>query len=357
LIVIAFFRRFSLSYASIALFVFILMVSTIALLRQDFRTVVSVGLLTATMIVIFEQNLVPKASLLNFLLLATIPAAILTEFLGYNSYGIIPTLAEERGFWLRISLFPSVAPSAFFALCVILANLDDEHATLRKTCLAIAMYFLIFARLRSALISLGLAVGYFLLTRTQLRDWYSAKIVYIITALIIFVGAVLMADFSNLDFGDDLNKYLFQSEEGLIAGSEKGTSYRTAIWLEHYLIAKDSPVVGVGTFEMETPYSSGSEVFLTRLYARVGLPALIFVYALFSAISHGVRAARLMPPMAGMTMLIAMLAYGSFINPYDFIFLVMAGLMAAGFHPEPPASKRGAAEDRFAEHGDDVGCA
>jgi len=114
--------------------------------------------------------------------------------------------------------------------------------------------------------------------------------------------------------------------------------YRTWIWSEHLRLAAQNPIFGIGTFDFLSlsdfdplfgDRSRGSEAFLTGLYARVGLPALILVAAFVAAIVNSVKANRHLNAIVGLFLFIAMLAYGSFLNAYDFVFLIMIGLLAS----------------------------
>ena len=101
---------------------------------------------------------------------------------------------------------------------------------------------------------------------------------------------------------------------------------------------KLNPILGIGTFDFTAvsiydpifgDYGRGSEAFLTGLFARVGLPALLLLATFVAALARGVRSGQHLHLAVGIVLFVAMLAYGSFINAYDFVFLAMLGLLAS----------------------------
>ena len=137
-----------------------------------------------------------------------------------------------------------------------------------------------------------------------------------------------------------LNVYLFRSESGLESEAEAAKAiYRTWMWAEHFRLASHNPLLGIGTFDFGTlstddplfsDLSNGSETYLTGLLARVGLLAVLLFASFGSAMLAGIRSNDDTRPVVGLFLFVAMLAYGSFINAYDFVFLVMIGLLARG---------------------------
>jgi len=319
-----------------------IVVSVIALARGDYQTLASTLLFCSALVVIFAGRLSPSVDFLNRLFLLSIALNSLLFLLGRTIYAVIPGFSTGEEFSWRVSVFPSVATSAFFSLIVFFLNLRRPDAYLRKVCLLVSLYFVLFSGIRSALIAGILAGGYMLLVRAGLVKGTPAKVVYLFLAVIVLVSSLFLTQLllTIPSFtSEGLNMYLFRSAEGFQSQEDAARAiYRTWLWSEHLRIASQNPILGVGTFSFGLASSvdplfgdlgNGSEAFLTGLYARVGVPAVLLVAALLSAIVRGLESNEDMHILVGLAMFVAMLAYGSFINAYDFVFLVMIGLLAA----------------------------
>lgn len=344
---------------------YVLSVSLVAVARGDFQTVISTGLFAASVVVVFVYRLTPSVNLLNELFLASIVVNSLSFLSGRSIYAVLPGFSADGDLWWRISLFPHIATSAFFSIIVLFMNVLHREGVLRKTCLMLAIYFLLLSGLRSALAAGLLASLYLVLARAGLLSRPSAKLVYLAASMAVFIGSLFATQLLLMlpDLGSEtLNTYVFRSEVGLENEADVAKSvYRTWLWVEHLRIASENPVFGIGTFDFAAladydpvvgEWGIGSESFLTGLYARVGLPMLLLVAAFIAAIVRGGHSGGHLSFVIGLLMFVAMVSYGSFINAYDFVFLVMIGLLAdrAGFRevcarrPRPRAGRyRGAA--------------
>lgn len=322
------------------------LVIAVALVRSDYPTVTSTALLTGVLIVISEFRIRAPAKLLNFLFVWSIVLSALTFMVGVNGYGIVPGYSYDEFLPWRISLFPVVPESAYFSALVLLLNLVVKDLPLRRMCLLLSIYFLVFSGLRSTLFAAGLVMSYLIAVRLSLLRTPSTKLVFMGLALLIFVGSLLMSQLLTLLPGIEaqfLNVYLFRLEEGIQSPEDvMRTVYRTWLWSEHFRIAEADPIFGIGTFdfsELADPdpglpsVGTGSESFLTGLYARVGLPVLLLVVFVVLCICRGARLGHDLPLTTGLLAFVAMLAYGSVVVPYNFVFLVMMVLIV-GLSPE-----------------------
>jgi len=326
-------------------------VTTIAVLRSDLATAATVTLFACTAAAIFGWRLVPSARLLNALFVASIPLGAAAYSLGISIYSVLPGYSLDGELWWRVSLFPQVAPSAYFALIVLFVNMMDREAPGRRWLIPLAMYFLVFSGLRSALFAAGLGGGYqFLVGRGMLKTTHG-RMTYVFGALLAFVVFLLSSQLFLLipSLGNETaNVYLFRSAGGLQSSADAvRTIYRTWIWSEHLRLAAQNPLFGIGTFDFLAlsninpildATSRGSESFLTGLYARVGLPTLLLLWSILSAIKQGVDVDSHLHLVIGLFVFEAMLAYGSFMNPYDFVFLLMLGLLAPRL-PQPKLAR------------------
>lgn len=332
------------------------LVLPVALLRADSATFTSTLLMTLVLVVIAGERVAPSHDLLNLIFLASIPLSLATYLVGTNIYGIVPGLGLDEALRWRISLFPVVPESAFFSALVLCLNLLDRHRAWRRTCIVLAIYFLVFSGLRSALIGMLLALAYHVATS---RGWVQrppAKMFLLGGVTLMFVASLLLSQllvFAPALGNEFLNVYLFRSEGGIESDDDvTRTVYRTWLWSEHFRIAADNPLLGIGTHDFaaladvpaEFGGGSGSESFLTGLYARVGLPSLLFVAFFVASLWRQVRMHNELPCLVALLLVVAMLAYGSFLVPYNFAFLVMVGLLGA--RPRTPEALSARASTR-----------
>ena len=324
---------------------YMLAVSLVAIARGDFQTMFSTGLFAMTVIVVFLYRLTPSVNFLNGLFLASIAANSLSFLYGSGTYAVLPGFSVDTSLWWRISVFPSVATSAFFSLIVLLMNIVHRDGAFRRICLLLATYFFLLSGLRSALVA-GLIIGlYFYLAREGFLRRSTAKITYLVAAITTFIGSLFATELMLLlpDFGSELfNVYFYRSGDGLNSeGDVTKSIYRTWLWTEHFRIIYENPVFGLGTYDFTAIANYdptigigeggiGSESFLTGLYARVGLPSLLLVGSFISAMLRNAHASKGRSFMIGLMMFVAMFSYGGFMAAYDFVFLVMIGLLSGG---------------------------
>lgn len=316
-------------------------VMLVALLRGDLSTMTSTTLMSLALLVITGERVSPPPGLLNMVFLASIPLSLVTYLGGSNIYGVVPGLGLDEALPWRISLFPLVPESAFFSAIVLCLNLQDRRLPMGRTCIVLAAYFLLFSGLRSALIGTVLALGFHFAVSHGLVRRPKRQMLLFFAALLLFTGSMLMSQLLTLvpSIGNEsVNVYLFRTESGVETGDELArTVYRTWLWSEHLRLAAENPLLGIGTNSFvdladapaELVLGSGSESFLTGLYARVGVASLLLVAFFVALLARQLRARHEVPALVALLLFVAMLAYGSFLVPYNFVFLVMVGLLSS----------------------------
>jgi O-antigen ligase len=181
------------------------------------------------------------------------------------------------------------------------------------------------------------------------RVFYKVMFVALVMAFILIVSldALLMAVAIENPY---LATYVFRTDRELLNSEELArTVYRSWLWQQHLQIFADSPLVGVGTFFLpellteqliENSVDTGSESLLTGLLARIGL--LIVPLAIFFVRLCGLtmeRGDRLGFCLC-LALLVYSLGYGSFLVPYNFLFLLtfaaMNGVQGSHRRPEQP---------------------
>lgn len=339
---------------------YMLTVSLVAIIRGDFQTMLSTALFAITVMVVFVYRLTPSVNFINRLFVLSIIANSISFLCGNSIYAVLPGFSIDIDLWWRVSVFPGVATSAFFSLIVLLVNIVHREGEFRRICLLLATYFFLLSGLRSALVASLIIVLYFYLAREGFLRRSSVKVAYLVAALGTFISFLFASELLLLrpSFASELiNVYLFRSVDGLNSDAEATRSiHRTWLWMEHFRISSESPVFGIGTFDFIAIANSdpatgeggtGSESFLTRLYARVGLPILLLVAAFISAMLQNTRTSKELSFMIGLMIFVAMFAYGSFITAYDFIFLIMIGLLSGDTRAELTISPISSAQSGY----------
>jgi len=345
------FLRGSYDRGAFAIATFAAIVSAIAVLRGDFPTVVSMVALSAALIVFRHSRPTAPLALINALFFASMVCTGLLHAGLATRYGIIPGQSEDVA-W-RVSLFPyNITPSWLFALVVLFANyFRNPNPPFRWIMIALSLYFITLSASRTALIVLAVVIGFIWMTRLwEFRDrlLYRALLPVVILVLVLFLTAdTVLTVLVGVD-NPVLNSVLFRSEAGAADVEQATTSiYRTIIWGAHIGAFLGSPLIGVGTFEFgdlmpEHSLVTGSEAFITGLLARVGMPALLFLYFAFRLAADAARERDRLAFSLVALFTISMLSYGSYIVPYNFNFLVLFGAMnlAAARHLKPAADEK-----------------
>lgn len=320
----------------VLLVAYIVIVCGIAITRGDLPTITSTLLTMVLITLLTTFRLAPPGNLLNLLFLASIPLNLAMHHAGLSIYSVVPGLSADEDLPWRVSIFPVVAESAFFSAVILVINVLKRNLVQRRLCLALSIYFLVLSGLRSALVGAALALFYYFVVHKMWSWRPSVKMLYVGLVCVLFVGSLLTTQLlaiSSILSNEYLNVYLFRAEGGIDDEVQLTKAiYRGWIWSEHLRLAMEHPVLGIGTFdfaekadfeEVEGRPSSGSESFLTALYARVGLAAALFAAFLIASIWRGVKAGQHEQLMIGLLLIVAMLAYGSFLVAYNFVFLVM----------------------------------
>ena len=324
--------------------VFFMIVSAISLLRLDTPTFLSTFLFAGSLIVIFNTRMTVGIRFINLLFLLSILGSVVSYHLGSNAFGYIPQPVEGEDLttgavgW-RISLFPLVAESGFFALLVILTNYYLNKSRSRFVFIGLAFYFLIFSGSRTSLVIFVFFICFLVVShffpfrRRALYEILNPLLIGSFILLLSFKSLLLLIKDTRIGF---LNEYIFKSESGMAEdASREDVATRSWLWAEHLRIYGRSPIIGVGTFDfarLKTEgtksyhASTGSESFITGLLARVGLPALLMVYLIFVIQRDAMNSRNRLVYLISLFIFISMISYGSFLVPYNFMFLLLFGV-------------------------------
>ena len=206
----------------------------------------------------------------------------------FNRWGLIPgTTDPAYGIW-RVSFFSNIAFSGFFSLFVILvATKNGWKNSDNRYILALALYFLIFSYVRTAVICLVLYVFCQFIFRKINRPSY-----LFLTSLLISIAINVLIAFSSslFNFLQDLpviSRLFLRGESQLTEFEIYQQLYRPWLWGEQLKLAVSSPyLLGWGSIPFvdlvqnsifDYGLESGDTVsFPTKLLSQFGLAAIFF---------------------------------------------------------------------------------
>ncbi len=330
---------------SILSLILLLSVIIVSIIRLDISTIFSIFLFSATLIAIFNSKVSPSIEFINFLFILTIFGSVIAYHFGLSEFGYVPSFADMKGFisgsigW-RISLFPLVTESGFFALLVIITNYFLNPNRSRYLFYALGLYFLIFSGSRTSLVIFSffivfIVISHFFMFRERtLYKLLNLLMISVFILLLSFKSLLLLIKDTRIGF---LNEYIFRTEEGLQEETKlQDVATRSWLWEQHLRIYAKSPIFGVGTYDFNSykdkvtksyQNSSGSESFITSLLARVGLLALLVVGLLYTIQKQAMKNRNQFVYVLSLFIFMTMISYGSFMVAYNFMFLLLFGLV------------------------------
>lgn len=353
------FARWRYQKITLVLVLLAALVAICSLARADFRTLLSLGSLCLMITALRNSGVAATPRLINFLFVLSIATCGVMHALVIGRYGIIPGQADDQTVPWRVSLFAfNVTPSWMLSLVVISLNYFYGRGVLiRALFILLALYFLVFSASRTALIILTLWIAFVVMTKmVSFRERLFYKL-FIPCAVVMFVIALNGDWILQLMTGSNsplVNTLLSKSAEGPVSMEEAGTSVeRTILWSSHLDVFLENPLIGRGTFELEDllPYTEshsvhGGESFITGLFARVGLLALLFVYFMHLVAVEATQNGDKLAYCLIIFVAISVLAYGTYMVPYDFMFLAIFGAM--NYSRSATCARRRATADRAA---------
>lgn len=345
LFVLAFSPYLILKYrlSTLILAVFMLLTCSLSVLRLDYQTILSCCLLTATFIVINNSGIALNIKIINFFYLLAVLGSVISYHYKINPFGYLPDLKAISAFELsehslRISLFPLTPESAFFSLFIIIANYYLNKSINRYLFYAVGGYFLVFSASRTAIAVLAFFVCFEVIIRF-IR--FRKRIFYLsLNALFVFVFILLsnLKAFHLLLSKSDSQIFraiMLRTEQQVTSSSDTyDVGTRLWIWEQHFRIFSLNPIAGVGTYEFADyvtedrtkvyHFTSGSESFLTSWLARVGVSVLLLVAFVVVVQKRALETHDRFTYIMCLYFFLVMISYGSFVVPYNFMFLLMA---------------------------------
>lgn len=337
------------SYRTLVLAILLLLTVMISLFRADVRTIMSSFLLISTLIILVNSGINLNVKVLNYFFLMAVLGSIMSYHIGINPYGYLPNLKnisqlDLGGVGIKISLFPLTPESGFFSLFIIICNYHFNPSKSRFIFYLLGGYFLIFSGLRTAIAIFLFFVCFEIFS--NFKEFRYRPVYVLLNPLFIIVFIILsnLKSFHVLVSKSDneLVKAIVLRNEREITSttSTEDVATRTWIWKHHFRIFAQNPVFGVGTYNFADyipdksksyHYSTGSESFLTSWLARIGPTVLLIVLFTFMTQFKSLKVRNKFIYAMCLYFLIVMIYYGSFIVPYNFMFLLVA-LSLGQFH-------------------------
>lgn len=329
------FLRTLYSRGALALMAMTVAVVAVSVFRADYATAVSNAALCLMLVAIRHTKVHVSVGTANSLLFASIAATAALNALGFGHYALLPGM-DEAVAW-RVSLFAyNVTPSWMLAIFVFGLNAFHNRCRLCAwAMMGICSYFIAFSASRTGLIVMAMCALFLLATKViafRERMFYRLFIPCMLALLIVSLSAEQILDLFGGVNNDLANAVLFKSTDGARDAQQASASImRPMIWAHHVDLFLENIWIGHGSVdyshELQEISATGSESFLTGLFARIGLLATLFVYFLHRlGMDAAARGDRLGFCLA-LFFAISAVAYGSYIVPYDFVFLFLFGAM------------------------------
>lgn len=320
---------------------FLLTVAVVSILRSDITSILNSILFVLTILSIYLTRVTISLRLLNTLYIMAIFGAIISFHTGISQWGYLPgqavlQVSETETVAWRVSLFPFVPESAFLSFLVLIINYQRNHGLFKWGICAVALYFMLFAGMRSTLIALAFfALFNWFSQDSKFKQGFKFSL-YNWGALFLFI---LILNLNSLLLGlattinqPFLNQLIFRTEAGVEdAEALQKTIYRTWIWIKHIEIFQSSPLVGIGTFDFKEVVTeqldqlgtSGSESRLTGMFARYGVVTFLFIFFISALNRIALKNSARFSYFIIFFFLLTMLTYGSFLVPYNLMFLLI----------------------------------
>lgn len=325
-----------------------------SLVRGDYRSIASLGLLGISIGIIFQVRPKVPINLVNALFVGAAVMTTVMFFFELSIYTFLPGIGSSYDLWWRISPYPSVAEGALLAMFVFVVNLLISGQPFRRIMLSISLYFIVFSGSRTAISATIITSLYVFLRHRGLLDHRGVRISFVIGMLVLFVTLVFASQLIFLlPFADNaiLRALILRDEAvtGFDFGGQVGTAaIREWVFNQHIAAFKESPFIGIGTFDLRmlnTGYGAldnsvtGSEAFITAMLARIGLVSTLLFAAVFVVRQPLRGVARELSTATRIALIVAMATYGSFVNVYDVVFFLMIVAIAGGIEPSRERAK------------------
>lgn len=284
-----------------------------------------------------------ERDLIRIYIAAVAVGAIVWISTDFNRWGLIPGMTDTAyGIW-RVSFFPNIAFTAFLSLFMVLIATRGgfQQTNWRSPVLWLAIYFVIFSFVRTAIICISLYV---------VSMWFVARFRGPLGLFFFALGAALGTNafiaysapiFEMLQNIPVVSRLFLRGETQLSDFEIYQQLYRPWLWLEHFKLAWSSPnFMGWGSIPFvqlvqhsifDATLNTGDSVsLLTRLLAQYGVMGVLYwvflLVCLYDLASRGDRWGCAVWPVV----ITAMMQWGSMFHVTDPMALIYTGLVIKG---------------------------
>ncbi len=267
---------------------------------------------------------------------------VVAIFGSHNYYELAPGMMTDERSEGRVSFAGNVGFTGVLSLLVCLVVLSTRARKWSlNLVLLVAVYFVIFSQVRTAIIGLGLyvAVRYVLERSSDLPPVGMFAIAVLATALTLVAVSLAPLVLSVLPPIPVISDVLLQGERGLDSDAIQEQIYRPLLWVTQIKLFLTSPFfMGWGAEAAGMSVTGGADVFVfgdtvslpTRLLSHYGLPGLLFSIAALSALWRHARRRDLASVASWAVCILVLFSWGSIFHPTDGVGVLYLLLLFKG---------------------------
>ena len=306
------------------LLIYLVLVLVVSIFRIDIKAVYNSILLIGTVYVLLNSGYHINLKFINILFILSIIGGFLTYLYGNNYFHLLPYQSVHLENEWRVSFFPKIPATGLFSFFVLIYNIFYNKSVYKYIFIFLSLYFIVFSGTRTVIIVLVYCIP-FITNRKFCRNLNNYIVIVLSTfVLLLYSPKLLMKLRTNNPI---INNIIYKEQANDKNLDVNKTIYRTKLWTYHFDILKLSPIIGVGSYELkdyiDNKNLTGSESFFTRLFSQFGLIFLFFILFLISLIRNLKKENNRFKYCVLLLFLISGLAYGSYLVPYSFIFILL----------------------------------
>ena len=319
---------------------FVFFSACLSLIRFDFATLIAVILFGMLIFSVINFSLKISLNLINFLFLMSVLLSIPLYYSGYSYYGFLPGqggFSHNEVLSGRVSMFPNVTLSIYFAFVVFLINYFFNKSLYQKIFfLSLSIYFIYFGISRTVMMILAVIIlfsWFFRLYPLRKNIFYQLVLPFFLLGvpiiLVLYIEDIIYYLLSlDIPF---ITEYFFRGYYSV--DDILNDIARTNIWSEHIRLFREHPWgLSISQQELFIDKSlhmsdGGSESFLTRILVRFGFGGLFFYIFIFSLLYRAINEANSYLYLFTYIFIFLGLTYGSFFAAYNVLFLIFISSM------------------------------
>lgn len=318
----------------LSLLLFLLLALIFSIIKFDIKAVFNLLIWTLPIIIILNSKVFLSIRLVNTLFILTIVVGVFAYHNGINVYGYLPGQSNtnlHQGLWWRVSMFPYSTPpaTAFFSIIVLVLNLlHNKIFKWKMFFMILSTYFMVLSGSRTALIAIILILMILLISklyRVKMKIPY--KVLAIMPLLIFFIIFFSPELMLKINFSSPfINSLIFRSiESSNSIDAILQTMNRQTVWEQYIYLYTHSPIIGVDTVKLRS--IGQSETMLLSFLAWHGISVIFLLSYMYFLITNSLTDKNYLRYSLGIIFILYMITYSSFFQTYNFLFLLLLGLL------------------------------